>query len=482
MNCSFEELNLSDSILKALGKNGFSEPTAVQAQSIPILLQGQDLIAQAQTGTGKTAAFALPILQNIQIDEALPQVLILTPTRELAKQVQESFDSLTPSSLGLKTACLIGGQSFRDQKRILNGSDKHKLHVVIGTPGRIIDHINRGSLKLQQIKTIVLDEADEMLKMGFIDDVEFVLQQMPNNRQMALFSATMPERIAQIAMKYLKKPKHVKIKSKTLSAASVEQGFIWVENAQKTPVLTRILEVEEYAAAIVFVATKKSSEELARSLKHMGYRAKVINGDIPQEKRMQSVDDLKKGQIDILVATDVAARGLDIERVDLVINYDITTEAESYVHRVGRTGRAGRVGRAISLVNQRQGYLLNVIERKVKNKLKKLRIPSLGEITLKQNQKVLDKISNSLSADNLEANKKLISDYIEKNNHSLLDIAAALVQLNQRPALQKSLELPLSQSHKNRPRNPKAAFKKPGNKKIAPKFARKPKAKKRKFA
>ena len=340
---SFAALNLSDALLKALDDLKFVTPSPVQQQTIPLMLERRDLIGQAQTGTGKTAAFALPILQLLSPTVQGPQALILAPTRELAIQVAAHFESLSVYRPGTRVTVLCGGQDYRPQLKALRDG----AQVVVGTPGRILDHIDRGTLKLNNLSTFVLDEADEMLRMGFIEDVETILSKLPEERHIALFSATMPPRIRQIANRYLKDPVSVEIRMETATVKSVEQRFLFASQGQKPDALLRILAVENYQGVIVFVRTKSSTEEVAEVLQQQGYRAMAIHGDITQALRERIIAQFKQGAIDVLIATDVAARGLDVDRVTHVINYDMAHDCETYVHRIGRTGRAGRSGVAI---------------------------------------------------------------------------------------------------------------------------------------
>jgi ATP-dependent RNA helicase DeaD len=429
MTNNFSDFDLSEALLLALQKNNFTTPTPVQQQTIPLMLEGHDTIVQAQTGTGKTAAFALPLLERLDYEAKKPQVLVLTPTRELAMQVAASFSDLAPSNRRLNVACLVGGYNYKEQLKQLTDKKRRGPQVVIGTPGRVIDHINRGSLKLDEVKTFVLDEADEMLRMGFIDDTECILEHLPHKRQIGLFSATIPSRIHTIAVKYLSNPKKVAIKSKTKTSSLVSQHFLIASSAQKNDALIRVLETKEYEAIIIFAATKSATETLAQSLQQQGYRAKVINGDIPQVVRIKTVESLKQGKIDILVATDVAARGLDIDRISLVINYDIPTEADSYIHRIGRTGRAGRKGEAISLISPNQGRQLNMLQNKTKQKINKMNLPSNAQVTQIQDERFLSKLSTVLTQESLDESKNLISSYIKSNDQDALDVAAALVKM-----------------------------------------------------
>ncbi|MBT4882657.1 MAG: DEAD/DEAH box helicase [Glaciecola sp.] len=376
VNLTFKDLNLPSELLQAIEKVGYENPSPIQAESIPLLLDGHDLLGQAQTGTGKTAAFALPMLANIDVEANYPQLLVLAPTRELAIQVAEAFQVYASFSKKIRVLPIYGGQSYDNQIRQL----KRGVQVIVGTPGRVIDHIQRKTLKLDQLKFLVLDEADEMLRMGFIDDVELILSHAPKERQTALFSATMPPQIKKISQRYLNNPKHVKIESKVSTAPSIRQRYCQVAGHHKLEALTRILEVEQFDGVIVFVRTKTATLELADKLSARGYDVEALNGDIPQKSRERTVERLKSGNIDILIATDVVARGLDVERVSHVINFDIPYDTESYVHRIGRTGRAGRSGDAILFISHREKRLLFQIEKATNQKIDQMAIPSISDI------------------------------------------------------------------------------------------------------
>ena len=364
---SFESLGLSTLVLKALQDVGYETPSPIQAASIPYLLDGHDLLGQAQTGTGKTAAFALPLLSRIDLSVKKPQLLVLAPTRELAIQVAEAFQSYARHIKGFHVLPIYGGQGYDGQLRQL----KRGVHVVVGTPGRVMDHIRRKSLKLDKLQSLVLDEADEMLRMGFLDDVEWILEHTPKERQIALFSATMPKEIQRVAEQHLQDPKLVKIAASTVTAKNIHQRYWQVSGFHKLDALTRILEAEEIDALIIFVRTKNATVELADKLAARGFASEALNGDIPQKNREKIVGRLKQGRLDILVATDVVARGLDVERISHVINYDIPHDIESYIHRIGRTGRAGRSGNAISFIAPRERRLLKAIERATKQSIAK---------------------------------------------------------------------------------------------------------------
>ncbi|MBT4837109.1 MAG: DEAD/DEAH box helicase [Methylococcales bacterium] len=435
---TFKELELSSPILKTLDQLGYESPTPIQAQIIPHMLAGSDVLGQAQTGTGKTAAFALPLLNKIDINNSSPQVLVLAPTRELAIQVAESFQQYASNLKGFHILPIYGGQEYGIQLRQL----KRGVHIVVGTPGRVIDHLKRGTLKLDTLKCLVLDEADEMLRMGFIDDVEWILEQSPDDRQIALFSATMPTAIKKISKKYLHNPEEITIKLRTTTAETIRQRFWLVSGVHKLDALTRILEVEHFKSIIVFVRTKIATVELAEKLEARGYISEALNGDIIQKQREHIIEKLKAGKVDILVATDVAARGLDVDNISHVINYDIPHDTESYVHRIGRTGRAGKSGDAILFVAPREKRLLYAIERATKQKIEVMELPSTELINEKRIKRFTQDISDTLANDNLQFFYKLLEQYQEENNVAALDIAAALAKLVQgdKPLLLKKSE------------------------------------------
>lgn len=422
---SFASLGLSDTLLRALNDLNFVKPSPIQEQTIPWLLQGRDLIGQAQTGTGKTAAFALPVLQNICIENRNTQALVLAPTRELAIQVAEHFEKLTAHQKGVSVTVLCGGQDYRPQLNQLRSGSQ----VVVGTPGRILDHIERKSLQLGHLKTFILDEADEMLRMGFIEDVETILSKLPEEKQMALFSATMPSRIRQIANRYLTNPESVQIRSETATVKSVEQRFLFANQAQKPSALLRVLAAEDYQGVIVFVRTKSSADDVAEVLQQQGHRAMAIHGDLNQSARERIIAQFKKSSIDILVATDVAARGLDVERVTLVINYDMAQDCETYVHRIGRTGRAGRSGVTILFVTPKESRTLNNIERHTRQRITKMDIPNDHTVQLAKQQRFLTKIKTRLDAESMPEYRDVVESFIKDNNVSAVDIAAALALL-----------------------------------------------------
>ncbi len=424
---AFNQLALTDPILKALNDVGYETPSAIQAQTIPLLLDGRDVLGQAQTGTGKTAAFALPILSNIDLKQKDPQVLVLAPTRELAIQVAEAFQKYAKHLPGFHVLPVYGGQDYRGQIQAL----KRGVHVVVGTPGRVMDHMRKGTLKLDKLTSLVLDEADEMLRMGFIDDVEWVLEQTPPTRQIALFSATMPSQIRRIATTYLNDPQQVTIELKTTTAESIRQRYWLVSGTHKLDALTRILEAETFDGMIIFVRTKTSTVDLAEKLQARGYAAAAINGDIQQSQREKTVDQLKKGTLDILIATDVAARGLDVPRISHVVNYDIPQDTESYVHRIGRTGRAGRQGDAILFVAPREKRLLNAIEKATRQKIELMELPSTELINDQRIARFKQRISDTLATEELGFYYQMIEQFQQEHNVPALEIAAALSYLLQ---------------------------------------------------
>jgi ATP-dependent RNA helicase DeaD len=422
---SFASFNFSEALNKALAEINFTIPSAIQAQTIPLLLEGRDAIALAQTGTGKTAAFALPILQNLDPSINNTQALILAPTRELAIQVAEQFQILSTYQRGVTVAVLCGGQEYGKQlKQLRSGAQ-----IVVGTPGRILDHIARGTLVLDNLRTFILDEADEMLRMGFIEDVETILARLPAKRQMALFSATMPHRIRQIANTYLQNAASVEIRMETATVKSIEQRFVFASGPQKPEVLMRVLAVEEYQGVIVFVRTKSSTEEVAEHLQGQGLRAMAIHGDITQALRERIIAQFKQGAIDILVATDVAARGLDVDRVTHVINYDMPHDNEVYVHRIGRTGRAGRSGVAILFVTPKESRLITSLERHTRQRILKVAVPNDHMIHMARQQRFMTNISSRLNHEFLPSYKRIIEEYIKEHDANAVDVAAVLALL-----------------------------------------------------
>lgn len=426
----FSDLNLNSNILQALGDLGYRQPSPIQEKIIPLILEGRDVLGQAQTGTGKTAAFALPILEKINIEKRVPQALVLAPTRELALQVAEAFKSYSKFLRGLKVLAVYGGQDFKQQLRPLNEG----VHIVVGTPGRTMDHIRRGKLQLENIEHIVLDEADEMLRMGFIDDIEWIMQQLPEERQTALLSATMPKPIQKIAQNYLHDPAEIKIKVKTTTAETVTQRYYYCNRNQKFDGLTRILESEDTDAVIIFVRTKANTLELSERLQQLGFNSSALNGDIAQNLREQTVKKVKSGKIDILIATDVAARGLDVERITHVINYDVPFDTESYVHRIGRTGRAGRKGDAILFIEPREKRFLNMIERATGQAIEEMHLASGAELTEQRvkrfKQQILDTAQNS-DLKELDFYLDVAGDLIDEGKIELEPLVASLVKMAQ---------------------------------------------------
>jgi ATP-dependent RNA helicase DeaD len=424
---SFADLGLSDALLQTLAEVGYETPSPIQAATIPPLLEGRDMLGQAQTGTGKTAAFALPVLARLDLARSKPQALVLAPTRELAIQVAEAFQRYAVKLPGFHVLPIYGGQSYGPQL----GGLKRGVHVVVGTPGRVIDHLERGSLDLSQLTTLVLDEADEMLRMGFIDDVEAVLKKTPPTRQIALFSATMPTPIRRIAQTYLRDPIEISIKNKTTTAANIRQRYWYVSGMQKLDALTRILEAEPFEAMIIFARTKQGTEELAQKLQARGFGAAAINGDVVQAQRERMIQQLRDGKLDILVATDVAARGLDVERISHVLNYDIPTDTEAYVHRIGRTGRAGRSGEAILFVAPREKRMLQSIERATRQPISEMQLPSVEAVNDQRITKFKQRITQALGTGGLGEFQQLIEQYERDNNVPAIEIAAALARLVQ---------------------------------------------------
>lgn len=425
---TFKKLGLAPALLSSIEKLGYETPTAIQEQSIPILMEGGDLLAQAQTGTGKTAAFALPILQHIDLTIKQPQAIILAPTRELAIQVAEAFQSYARNLNGFFVTPIYGGQDYQVQLKAL----KRGTHIVVGTPGRVMDHIRRGTLKFDALETVVLDEADEMLNMGFISDIEWILEQIPHEHQTALFSATMPKAIKSIARNYLQEAERIHIKPTKSTVDSIEQCYTRVGRNQKLEVLTRFLEVEDIQAAIIFARTKTCSAELAEKLQARGYAAAALNGDMSQSLRKQAIDRIKKGSLDILVATDVAARGIDVERISHVINYDIPYDTESYIHRIGRTGRAGRKGKAVLFVAPNEFRLFKDIQRAVNDAVVEVEPPSIKEMNDVRKKQLAEKVINIIEKSNkLQPYRDMITDIEAQSGHTAAEIAATLAYLIQ---------------------------------------------------
>ncbi|MDR1075533.1 MAG: DEAD/DEAH box helicase [Xanthomonadaceae bacterium] len=466
---SFADLGLSDAVMAAITGVGYETPSPIQAATIPALLANRDVLGQAQTGTGKTAAFATPILSRLDPAQKKPQALVLAPTRELAIQVAEAFQRYAAHIPGFHVLPIYGGQSYGPQLAAL----RRGAHVVVGTPGRVIDHLERGTLDLSELKQLVLDEADEMLRMGFIDDVETVLKEIPEARQVALFSATMPSQIRRIAQTYLRNPVEVTIATRTTTATNIRQRYWWVSGLHKLDALTRILEAEPFDAMIVFARTKASTEELAEKLQARGFAAAAINGDMQQAQRERTIQQLKDGKLDILVATDVAARGLDVERISHVLNYDIPYDTESYVHRIGRTGRAGRSGEAVLFVTPREKGMLRAIERATRQPIEEMALPTVEAVNDKRVAKFLGRISATLageddgSINDLNMYRDLLQRFERENDVPMASIAAALAHLLQgktplllsnerRQAARAASEHPPRQEHdKRRERSPR---------------------------
>jgi ATP-dependent RNA helicase DeaD len=419
---SFADLQIHPAVLQAVGDVGYESPSAVQAATIPAMMAGSDVVGLAQTGTGKTAAFAIPILSKIDTSSTATQALVLAPTRELALQVAEAFRRYGGHLPRINVLPIYGGQSYGVQLAGL----KRGAHVVVGTPGRVIDHLERGTLDLSRLDYLVLDEADEMLTMGFAEDVERILADTPEYKQVALFSATMPPAIRKITSKYLHEPVEVTVEAKTATADNISQRYIQVAGPRKMDALTRVLEVEPFAAMIVFVRTKQATEEVAERLSARGFSAAAINGDVPQAQREKTIAALKDGSIDILVATDVAARGLDVDRISHVLNYDIPQDTESYVHRIGRTGRAGRSGNALLFVSPRERHLLKAIEKATRQKLSETQLPTIEDVNAQRVARFRDSITDALNAPGLELFRALVEEYERDHDVPMADVAAAL--------------------------------------------------------
>ncbi|MEO7387291.1 MAG: DEAD/DEAH box helicase [Gammaproteobacteria bacterium] len=424
---TFADLALPVPLMKALADVGYESPSPIQAATIPPLLAGQDLVGQAQTGTGKTAAFALPILARLDLQKFGPQALILAPTRELAIQVAEAFHKYAKHLPGFHVLPIYGGQAYGPQL----GGLRRGAHVVVGTPGRVIDHLNRGSLDLKGLTTLVLDEGDEMLRMGFIDDVELVLEKSPAGRQVVLFSATMPAEIRRIAKKHLKNPAEITIKNTTSTVANTRQRYWMVSGMQKLDALTRILEVEPFDGMIIFSRTKVATEEIAQRLEARGFAAAALNGDMVQAQRERTIARLKSGDLDIIVATDVAARGLDVDRISHVVNYDIPYDVEAYIHRIGRTGRAGRKGEAILFVVYREQGMLRAIERATKQPIEPMNLPTTAAVNDTRIARFKEKITKALDGADLATFRSVIEQYEQEHGVPSVDIAAALARLAQ---------------------------------------------------
>jgi ATP-dependent RNA helicase DeaD len=435
---TFADLGLDDRVLRALRDVGYETPSPIQAEAIPPLLAGHDVVGLAQTGTGKTAAFALPILSRVDISVKAPQALVLAPTRELALQVSEAFERYAAHLKGLNVLPVYGGQGYGVQLSAL----RRGVHVVVGTPGRVMDHLDKGTLDLSGLRFVVLDEADEMLNMGFAEDVDQILAGTPEDKQFALFSATMPAQIRRIAKRHAPEAVEVTVRGRTTTAPNVTQRYLKVAHAQKLDALTRILEVENFDGMIVFVRTKQATEELAERLRARGFSAAAINGDVVQAQRERTIDQLRKGKLDILVATDVAARGLDVERISHVVNHDIPTDTESYVHRTGRTGRAGRAGAAISFVTPRETHLLRTIEKATRGKLEPMALPTVEDVNTSRVAKFTEAITAALGDSQLDLFRELVLAYERDHDVPAADVAAAIAVLAQdgQPLLLEKVE------------------------------------------
>ena len=423
----FDELGLDPRVERVLQDVGYEIPSPIQAEAIPPILAGRHVVGLAQTGTGKTAAFALPILSRIDVSDKSPQALVLAPTRELALQVSEAFERYAAHIDGLHVLPVYGGQGYGVQLSAL----RRGVHVVVGTPGRVMDHLEKGTLDLSGLRFVVLDEADEMLNMGFAEDVDTILEGTPADKQVALFSATIPAQIRRLARRHAPDATEITVKSSTATAPNVTQRYLKVAHAQKLDALTRILEVENFDGLIVFVRTKQATEALAERLRARGFEAAAINGDVVQAQRERTIDQLRKGKLDILVATDVAARGLDVERVSHVINHDIPTDTESYVHRIGRTGRAGRSGNAISFVTPREQHLLRAIEKANRTTLEPMRLPTVEDVNATRVAKFTDAITQALGDSQVEVFRELVRAYEQEHDVPAEDIAAAIAVLAQ---------------------------------------------------
>ena len=424
----FDQLALSGPLLDTLKDIGYEAPSPIQAATIPLLLEGHDLIGQAQTGTGKTAAFALPVLERLDLADRRPQALVLTPTRELAIQVAEAFQGYARHLPGFHVLPIYGGQSMGIQLRHL----RRGVHVVVGTPGRVMDHLRRETLSLGELRTVVLDEADEMLRMGFIEDVDWILEQAPPERQIALFSATMPEPIRRVAHRHLRDPREVKIKAGTATVETVRQRYCQVGPQHKIDALTRVLEVEDADAILIFVRTKVAATELAERLEARGYPSAALHGDMTQILREKTIEQLRGGGLDILVATDVAARGLDVQRISHVINYDIPYDTEAYVHRIGRTARAGRTGDAILFVAPRELRMLRAIEKATRQPIERMQLPTQEAITGHRLAQFKQQVGEIVSAKDLRFFQEVVAEIEREQEIGPQDIAAALTWLAQR--------------------------------------------------
>ncbi|MCB1742826.1 MAG: DEAD/DEAH box helicase [Gammaproteobacteria bacterium] len=421
---AFAQLDLPEPLQIAVRTLGFTTPTPVQARSIPVLLRGDDVIARAQTGTGKTAAFALPLLARVDARLAAPQVLVLAPTRELAVQVAEAFSDFAAQLPGVRVLPVYGGQDILAQMRGLARGPQ----VIVGTPGRVLDHVRRGSLELGGLRTLVLDEADEMLRMGFIEDVQWLLERLPEERQIALFSATMPAPIRAIAQRYLRAPEEIAVGPQQSTASTIRQRYWPVRGLARLDALTRILETEPADGVLIFVRTRQGTEELSQHLVGRGFACAALNGDMPQSARERTVEQLKQGRTNIVVATDVAARGLDVDRISHVINYDIPYDTEAYVHRIGRTGRAGRRGEAILFVAPRETRMLRIIERAIGQAIEPMQLPSVEQVNEQRRTRFLQRIGTAMEAEDIQVYVELVERYRTETGSDPMRIAAALAR------------------------------------------------------
>ncbi|WER21980.1 DEAD/DEAH family ATP-dependent RNA helicase [Providencia stuartii] len=443
---SFADLGLSASILTALNDLGYEKPSPIQKQCIPLLMDGNDVLGMAQTGSGKTAAFSLPLLHNIDPDLKAPQILVLAPTRELAVQVAEAMSDFSKHMSRVNVVALYGGQRYDVQLRALRQGPQ----VVVGTPGRLLDHLKRGTLDLSKLKGLVLDEADEMLRMGFIEDVENIMSQIPAEHQTALFSATMPEPIRRITRRFMKEPKEIRIQASITTRPDIAQSYWTVYGMRKNEALVRFLEAEDFDAAIIFVRTKNATLEVAEALERNGYNSAALNGDMNQALREQTLERLKDGRLDILIATDVAARGLDVDRISLVVNYDIPMDAESYVHRIGRTGRAGRAGRALLFVENRERRLLRNVERTMKLTIPEVELPDSQLLSERRQAKFAEKIQQQFESSDLDQYRALLKKLSPSEDVDMETLAAALLKMAQG---ERALILP-----PDAPRRPRREF------------------------
>jgi ATP-dependent RNA helicase DeaD len=446
---TFESLNLSPAILKAVEELGYKTPSEIQAQCIPLLLERKDVLGLAQTGTGKTAAFALPLLNNIDPSVKQPQILVLTPTRELAIQVAEAFEQYAKHTRGVEVLALYGGQSYSIQLSAL----RRGAQIIVATPGRLIDHINRGTIKFDSLQALVLDEADEMLRMGFIDDVENIMEKTPREKQTCLFSATMPKQIQNISSKYMNNPEQVHISARNSTVSSVEQVF-WNAHVHKNKAIVRFLEAEQYEGAIVFVRTRNDTVQLAELLEREGFSAAPLNGDMNQQARERTVDRLKSGMLNVVIATDVAARGLDVDRLSLVINYDIPQDSEAYVHRIGRTGRAGRTGKAILFVKHNERYLLKNIIRHTKSEIAQVELPTAKVVEEKRINALQAKLTLALENKDITFFNEVAANMAQKLELAPEDLAGALLCLAQQQSPIKVEEVKIQPRERNE-RNPR---------------------------